>query len=84
MLAKRTGKKQVLVPKCAATEKANTSAPGNEQKDEEGDQPKGEREFDHEKAPELSSETKKQVSIDENVLFGWMKDERIPVDYREN
>lgn len=81
MLAKRSKMEKGLMQRTTATKRTNSSTAENKEKDAEEDHPKGEEQFDDKQGAMLPRETKEQAQFDDNVLYEWMVNERVPIDY---
>lgn len=75
MLHKRSQKKQVSLPRSAATKKANISKAGREMKVEEDDQIKGEEHFNDKQAAVLPSSTEEQALFENTCRLSHEKRE---------
>lgn len=69
LLPRHSRKEQLSVPKHTAMKNSNTSKRGNQEKDEEEHQPKGEETFDDRQDAVLPSCFKGQPPFDEKVSF---------------
>lgn len=71
------------MPRSIATKKGTASKPGEEEKDEEEDNSEGKENFDDKETTMLLSDAKEQAQFELKVSSDWMKNERIPADYRD-
>lgn len=82
-LPNRSRKGQILVSRNTTTKEASIPNNLDEEKDKEGYLRKGEELVDDKQSAVLPSRIREQVILDENVLSGCLKNQRLSVAYRD-